>query len=122
MVGGRARSAAPRELAEDPQAWPHANLVGHPAAAVVQQIAAALAGILAERRLSLRGLATASGVNRQSIADLLAGRGHHRPAGDYSRGPAVAGGRSGVPMTTPSLEWDVVMTSTVWSSLLSAAP
>ncbi|MEV1001764.1 helix-turn-helix transcriptional regulator [Nonomuraea sp. NPDC050202] len=45
-----------------------------PAAAVVQQIAATLAGILAERRLSLRGLAAASGVNRQSIADLLAGR------------------------------------------------
>ncbi|TDD51587.1 XRE family transcriptional regulator [Nonomuraea terrae] len=74
MVGGRARSAAPRDLAEDPQAWPHADLARHPAAAVVQQIAASLAGILAERRLSLRGLAAASGVNRQSIADLLAGR------------------------------------------------
>ncbi|MEO3873676.1 helix-turn-helix transcriptional regulator [Nonomuraea sp. B12E4] len=74
MVGGRARSAAPRELAEDPQAWPHADLAAYPAAAVVQQIAAALAGVLDERRLSLRGLAAASGVNRQSIADLLAGR------------------------------------------------
>ncbi|WP_431934593.1 helix-turn-helix domain-containing protein [Nonomuraea jabiensis] len=74
MVGGRARSAAPRDLAENPQAWPHADLARHPAAAVVQQIAATLAGILAERRLSLRGLAAASGVNRQSIADLLAGR------------------------------------------------
>lgn len=74
MVGGRARSAAPRDLAEDPQAWPHANLAGHPAAAVVQAIAATLAGILTERRLSLRGLAAASGVNRQSISDLLAGR------------------------------------------------
>ncbi|MGV9310331.1 helix-turn-helix domain-containing protein [Nonomuraea sp. NPDC004354] len=74
MVGGHARSAAPRELAEDPQAWPHADLTPHPAAAVVQAIAATLAGILAERRLSLRGLAAASGVNRQAIADLLAGR------------------------------------------------
>ncbi|MGN9786840.1 helix-turn-helix domain-containing protein [Nonomuraea sp. ZG12] len=74
MVGGRARSAAPRELAEDPQAWPHADLACHPAAAVVQQIAAGLAGVLAERRLSLRALAASSGVNRQSIADLLAGR------------------------------------------------
>ncbi|GAA3847155.1 hypothetical protein GCM10022226_83330 [Sphaerisporangium flaviroseum] len=74
MVGGRARSAAPRDLAEDPQTWPHADLARHPAAAVIQQIAAALADILAERRLSLRGLAAASGVNRQSIADLLAGR------------------------------------------------
>ncbi|MET7328457.1 helix-turn-helix transcriptional regulator [Nonomuraea sp. NPDC005650] len=74
MVGGRARSAAPRDLAEDPQAWPHADLAAHPAAAVIQQIAATLAGILAERRLSLRGLAAASGVNRQSVADLLAGK------------------------------------------------
>ncbi|MET7459625.1 helix-turn-helix transcriptional regulator [Nonomuraea sp. NPDC005501] len=74
MVGGRARSAAPRDLAEDPQAWPHADLARHPAAAIVQQIAVSLAGVLAERRLSLRGLAAASGVNRQSIADLLAGR------------------------------------------------
>ncbi|SEG99269.1 Helix-turn-helix [Nonomuraea solani] len=64
----------PRDLAENPQAWPHADLARHPAAAVVQAIAAALAGILAERRLSLRGLAAASGVNRQSISDLLAGR------------------------------------------------
>ncbi|MFI6180187.1 hypothetical protein ACIA8R_31915 [Nonomuraea sp. NPDC051191] len=34
----------------------------------------AIADILGERRLSLRGLAAASGVNRQSIADLFAGR------------------------------------------------
>ncbi|MFI7610228.1 helix-turn-helix domain-containing protein [Nonomuraea terrae] len=74
MVGGRARSAAPRQLADNPDAWPHANLAGHPAAAVVQDIAATLAGILADRRLSLRGLAARSGVNRQAIADLLAGR------------------------------------------------
>ncbi|MFF0870138.1 helix-turn-helix domain-containing protein [Nonomuraea sp. NPDC003560] len=74
MVGGRARSATPRDLAENPQAWPHADLAGHPPAAVVQAIAASLASILAERRLSLRGLAAVSGVNRQSIADLLAGR------------------------------------------------
>ncbi|MEU8102255.1 helix-turn-helix transcriptional regulator [Nonomuraea muscovyensis] len=40
----------------------------------VQSIAATLAGILTERRLSLRGLAAASGVNRQSISNLLAGR------------------------------------------------
>ncbi|MEV1173504.1 hypothetical protein [Nonomuraea sp. NPDC049784] len=55
MVGGRARSAVLRELAEDQQAWPHADLARHPTAAVVQQIAATLAGILAERHLSLRG-------------------------------------------------------------------
>jgi hypothetical protein len=73
MVGGRARSTAPRDLAGNPQAWPHADLAGHPAAAVVQAIAATLAGELAARKLSRRGLATLSGVNRQSINDLLAG-------------------------------------------------
>ncbi|GAA4234278.1 ribosome-binding protein aMBF1 (putative translation factor) [Streptosporangium album] len=74
MVGGRARSAAPRELTDNPDAWPHANLVGYPAAAIVQEIAATLASVLTERKLSLRGLAALSGVNRQAIADLLAGR------------------------------------------------
>ncbi|MGV9387329.1 hypothetical protein ACWDRB_66985 [Nonomuraea sp. NPDC003707] len=73
MVGGRARSTAPRDLAQDPQAWPHADLAGHVAAAVVQAIAATLAGELAARKLSRRGPASLSGVNRQSIADLLAG-------------------------------------------------
>ncbi|WP_336216980.1 helix-turn-helix domain-containing protein [Nonomuraea sp. LPB2021202275-12-8] len=73
MVGGRARSTAPRDLAGNPQAWPHTDLAGHLAAAVVQAIAATLAGELAARKLSRRGLATLSGVNRQSINDLLAG-------------------------------------------------
>ncbi|MEU7001788.1 helix-turn-helix transcriptional regulator [Nonomuraea sp. NPDC046570] len=73
MVGGRARSTAPRDLAEDPQAWPHADLEGHVAAAVVQAIAATLAGELAARKLSRRVLAALSGVNWQSINDLLAG-------------------------------------------------
>ncbi|MFI6994681.1 helix-turn-helix domain-containing protein [Nonomuraea wenchangensis] len=74
MVGGRARSRAPRELADDPQAWPHADLTGHRAAAHVQEIAGALAAVMAEQGLSRRGLAAFSGVNRQSIADLLTGR------------------------------------------------
>jgi transcriptional regulator with XRE-family HTH domain len=73
MVGGRARSTAPRDLADNPENWPHADLAGHPAAAVVQAIAAALTGELAARTLSRRGLAAMSGVNRQSINDLLAG-------------------------------------------------
>jgi hypothetical protein len=73
MVGGRARSTAPRDLAGNPQTWPHADLSGHPAAVVVQAIAATLTRELAARKLSRRGLATLSGVNRQSINDLLAG-------------------------------------------------
>ncbi|WP_405141995.1 helix-turn-helix domain-containing protein [Sphaerisporangium sp. NBC_01403] len=74
MVGGRARAQAPRELAQDPDLWPEADLAAHVAAAAVQDIARNLASAMASRRLSLRQLAALSGVNRQAIADLLAGR------------------------------------------------
>ncbi|MEU1394048.1 MULTISPECIES: helix-turn-helix transcriptional regulator [unclassified Nonomuraea] len=74
MVGGRGRSRSPRDLAEDPENWPHADLSGHPAAAVVQAIAAALAGVMAEQGLSFRHLAVKSGVNRQTVNDLVVGR------------------------------------------------
>ncbi|WP_246150433.1 helix-turn-helix domain-containing protein [Streptomyces qinzhouensis] len=67
------RRTPPRELACDPETWPEADLAD-PGAAAVQHIARTLAAVLARRRLSLRGLAEASGVNRQAIADLLAGR------------------------------------------------
>lgn len=73
MVGGMKRRTPPRELAHDPESWPEAGLV-EPGAAAVQHIAGALAAVMSERRLSLRSLAEASGVNRQAIADLLAGR------------------------------------------------
>lgn len=52
MVGGRARSRSPRELADDPENWPHADLSGHVAAAVVQSIAATLQAVMAERGLT----------------------------------------------------------------------
>ncbi|MFI7644384.1 helix-turn-helix domain-containing protein [Nonomuraea sp. NPDC049400] len=74
MVGGRARSRSPRDLAEDPENWPHADLSGHVAAAVVQAIAATLAEVIADQGLSFRRLAVMSGVNRQTINDLVAGR------------------------------------------------
>ncbi|MEV1178519.1 helix-turn-helix transcriptional regulator [Nonomuraea sp. NPDC049784] len=74
MVGGRGRSRSPRELADDPENWPHANLSGHVAAAVVQAIAATLAEVIAGQGLSFRRLAVLSGVNRQTINDLVAGR------------------------------------------------
>ncbi|MEV4889913.1 helix-turn-helix transcriptional regulator [Nonomuraea sp. NPDC055795] len=73
MVGGRARSVPPRDLAEDPQDWPHADLSAHPAAAVVQAIAATLLQEMASRKVSRRGLAVLTGVNRQSINTLIAG-------------------------------------------------
>ncbi|WP_461067906.1 helix-turn-helix domain-containing protein [Streptomyces pseudoechinosporeus] len=67
------RRRPPRELADDPEAWPHAQLTD-PGAAAVQHIARTLAGVMSERRVSLRGLAETSGVNRQAIADLINGR------------------------------------------------
>ncbi|GHE36847.1 hypothetical protein GCM10017673_44240 [Streptosporangium violaceochromogenes] len=74
MVGGQARARAPRELADDPDAWPNADLSGHVAAETVQHIARHLAVAIDAQHLSLRRLATTSEVNRQAIADLLAGR------------------------------------------------
>lgn len=73
MAGGRARSVPPRDLADDPENWPHAELSAHPAAAVVQAIAAALLDELVVRKLSRRGLAAFTGVNRQSINTLISG-------------------------------------------------
>ncbi|WP_371598282.1 helix-turn-helix domain-containing protein [Streptomyces sp. NBC_00564] len=73
MVGGMNRRTPPRKLARDPETWPHGELTD-PGAAAVQHIAAALAGVMGEQGFSLRTLADASGVNRQAIADLLAGR------------------------------------------------
>ncbi|WP_201762011.1 MULTISPECIES: hypothetical protein [unclassified Nonomuraea] len=60
MVGGRGRSRSPRDLAEDPENWPHADLSGHVAAAVVQAIAATLAEVIADQGLSFRRLAVLS--------------------------------------------------------------
>lgn len=74
MVGGSARSRAPRECARDPEAWPHAVVVDDVAAAVVQTIARRLADALTERGLSRRGAADLLGVNRQTIADVIEGR------------------------------------------------
>lgn len=74
MVGGQARARAPRELADDPNAWPNADLSGRVAAETVQHIARHLAAAIDAQHLSLRQLAAASEVNRQAIADLLAGR------------------------------------------------
>ncbi|WP_086860742.1 helix-turn-helix domain-containing protein [Streptomyces milbemycinicus] len=73
MVGGMNRRKPPRELATDPESWPDGHLT-EPGAAAVRDIARSLAGAMAERGLSLRGVAEASGVNRQAVADLINGR------------------------------------------------
>lgn len=73
MVGGRARSRPPLELARNPEAWPH-SVIDDVAATVVQAIARALGQALTSQKRSLRRASEGSGVNRQAIADLLVGR------------------------------------------------
>ncbi|MFJ8437167.1 helix-turn-helix transcriptional regulator [Kitasatospora sp. NPDC094019] len=63
---------SPRELAGNPESWP-GGTVAEPGAEAVRQISARLADAIAEREWSLRQAAAASGVNRQAIANLLAG-------------------------------------------------
>lgn len=73
MVGGSARSRAPREHARDLEAWPDA-VVDDVAAAVVQTIARRLAAALNERGWSRRTAADHLAINRQTIGDVLDGR------------------------------------------------
>ncbi|MGW2295417.1 helix-turn-helix domain-containing protein [Streptomyces violaceorubidus] len=73
MVGGRARARSPRELTDNPEAWPEQPSTDA-AAEAVRYIARTLALVLDGRGLSLRATAAGSGVNRQAVADLLAGR------------------------------------------------
>ncbi|MCX5211154.1 helix-turn-helix domain-containing protein [Kitasatospora sp. NBC_00240] len=73
MVGGSARVRPPRDLTGDPEAWPHLASADVGAEAV-REVSRRLADALAEQGTSLRQTAAASGVNRQAIADLLAGR------------------------------------------------
>lgn len=73
MPGGTRRSTAPRDLAVDPDLWPHALLPGHPQAQVVQAVARAVERELGRQGLSLRQLGLRSGVNRQVITNLLRG-------------------------------------------------
>ena len=72
MPGGKARSMSPRSHAADDKQWPHAT-VEDPAARVVQHIAASLAVAVEREGLSIRQIASATGVNRQTIAEVLAG-------------------------------------------------
>ncbi|MFI9724555.1 helix-turn-helix domain-containing protein [Streptomyces sp. NPDC052396] len=60
-------------MTHDPEAWPDVASLD-PGAEAVRQIARQLARAMDDRRLSLRAAAAGSGVNRQAIADLLAGK------------------------------------------------
>nr|BFD92939.1 hypothetical protein KitaXyl93_42990 [Kitasatospora sp. Xyl93] len=73
MVGGSARVRPPREMTDDPEAWPR-EASADTAAEAVRIISSRLADALTGQGLSLRQAAAGSGVNRQAIADLLAGR------------------------------------------------
>jgi transcriptional regulator with XRE-family HTH domain len=72
VVGGRARVRSPRESSDDPEAWPD-RPQAEPGVEAVRQISGALRVVLDERGWSLRQAAAVSGVNRQAIANLLAG-------------------------------------------------
>ncbi|MFC1415241.1 helix-turn-helix domain-containing protein [Streptacidiphilus cavernicola] len=72
MVGGRSRARPPRQLTDDPEAWPQ-QPGADVAAEAVRYIASTLAQAMDEQGLSLRATAEGSGVNRQAIADLLSG-------------------------------------------------
>lgn len=73
MTGGRARARSPREMTGDPEAWPE-RASEDAAVEAVRVISWRLAAVLGEGGLSLRAVAVGSGVNRQAIANLLAGR------------------------------------------------
>lgn len=72
MPGGTARSAAPRELADDPDRWPDA-VIADGAARVVQHVARAAGRRIAQLGLSLRAVESATGVSRMSVAALMEG-------------------------------------------------
>ncbi|WP_432034389.1 helix-turn-helix domain-containing protein [Streptomyces antibioticus] len=65
--------APPRELTDNPEAWPEQPSTDV-AAEAVRHIARKVTRVLDDRGLSLRATAAGSGVNRQAVADLLAGR------------------------------------------------
>lgn len=69
---GRGEVATPRAHVVSEQ-WPTATLDGDHAAGVAQHVAATVGAALRERGWSINELARRSGVNRQAIANLLAG-------------------------------------------------
>ncbi|MEU5417840.1 helix-turn-helix transcriptional regulator [Streptomyces sp. NPDC020667] len=74
MVANSSRAQCPRGFARS-GTWPHADLADHHAACVAQALARRLAAAMEQRDLSANRLAVAAGINRQTIANVLAGTG-----------------------------------------------
>lgn len=72
MVRGDSRARRPRDFVCSGE-WPHAVLADHHAAVVAQLVAQRLAEAMAGRGMSANRLARLSGVNRQTVANVLAG-------------------------------------------------
>ncbi|WP_326797082.1 helix-turn-helix domain-containing protein [Streptomyces sp. NBC_01808] len=74
MTAKDARAQSPRGFVRSGQ-WPHADLADHHGARVAQTLARHLAAEMHRRELSANRLAAAAGLNRQTIANVLAGTG-----------------------------------------------
>ncbi|MFB4301056.1 hypothetical protein [Actinomadura sp. NTSP31] len=72
VVGDNSRAIRPCDFVVEGE-WPHARLQEHHAARVAQAVAANLAAAMAEQAFSAKHLGRVSGVNRQTIANLLSG-------------------------------------------------
>ncbi|MFF4405217.1 helix-turn-helix domain-containing protein [Streptomyces sp. NPDC001262] len=74
MAANSSRAKGPRAFVFSGQ-WPHADLAGHHGACVAQALARRLAAVMEQRGLSANRLAADAGINRQTIANVLAGTG-----------------------------------------------
>jgi ribosome-binding protein aMBF1 (putative translation factor) len=72
VVRDDSRARPPRDFVRVGE-WPYAILTDHHAAAVAQLVAQRLAEAMAGRGMSANRLARLSGVNRQTVANVLAG-------------------------------------------------
>jgi lambda repressor-like predicted transcriptional regulator len=74
VAANSSRAKAPRGFVRTGQ-WPHADLADHHGARVAQALARRLAAAMDHHGFSANRLATAAGINRQTIANVLAGTG-----------------------------------------------
>lgn len=72
VAGDDSRARPPRDFLVEGD-WPNGLVREHHGAQVAQQIAGRLAQVMTERGLSAKRLGADSGVNRRTIAHLLAG-------------------------------------------------
>lgn len=72
VAGDESRARKPRDYVLEGD-WPQASLADHHGAHVAQQLAARLAEAMGRQAVSAKRLGVISGVNRQTIANVLAG-------------------------------------------------